>query len=153
MKKIVQSLIMVLLLIACGEDSTPEFNCPSGAQLLIGENTNHCGVMSRFSHNISSSGERYRLYLDYFPYGNMDVFLEDPSKIVEGMTYQRLEGAGFFSTQLGSYESGSITVEKLDRENMLLTISFQLKATVLDNNTRFEMSGTLIDMPLTEELN
>ena len=82
----------------------------------------------------------------------MDISLFDSVEFQEGATYSRATGAGFNSAQL-SVDSGSITIEKLDRENMTLTLSFELKATVLDNNTRFEMRGTLAELPLTEETN
>lgn len=109
--------------------------------------------MSRFGHRIRNNEEQFSLYLDYFPFGNADMGLAPGTTFEEGVTYQRDEGAGYSANHLGGINSFSITIEKVDRENQLLTLSFILDGTVLDNNTSFVMSGTLEDMPLTDELN
>ncbi|MDW3191364.1 MAG: hypothetical protein R8G66_03340 [Cytophagales bacterium] len=143
---------LTLVFTACDEDAEVA-PCESGATLLIGDNTNQCGVMSRFSHRIRNNEEQFYLYLDYFPFGNADVRLDPGTIFEEGVTYQRLEGAGYSAVHLGGINTFIITIEKVDRQNQLLTLSFMLDGTVLDNNTSFVMSGTLEDMPLTEELN
>lgn len=143
---------LILVFIGCKEEEAAE-PCLSGATLLIGDNNNRCGTMSRFSHRIRDNEEVFSLYLDYFPFGNADMSLTPGTIFEEGVTYQHLVGANYSAAHLGNINSFSITIEKVDRENQLLTLSFTLDGTVLDNNTSYVMSGTLEDMPLTDELN
>jgi hypothetical protein len=114
--------IVVLTLTGCGSEEEA-FVCESGATLLIGEGTNHCGVMSRYSHrNPNQDRESYFVYLDYFPYGNMEVRIDAGTPFQEGQTYQHAAGVSFYSAALGVINNGSLTIMEVDRTNKLLTI-------------------------------
>jgi len=146
-------IAIIFLIIACGGDEESAFECTSGATLLLGESNNQCGTMSRFSHNVRLDEETYSLFLDYPPYGNGNLVLSPRAILEEGTTYQFANGAAYSSALLGGINRFDVTILKLDRVNQTMDITFDLDATVLSNNTRFEMFGKLTDLPLTENIN
>ena len=107
---------------------------------------------SRFQHQISrENAESYYVYVDQVGV-NFEIRV-NPGKLMEqGEIYEPgfPYGAAIYSGQWGSTEFFELLVLDLDRENMLVSFAFQVRATALNSGaTKVNYDGILKDLPLT----
>lgn len=153
------TLIGLLLLSAIGcSEEEPAKTCDTNATMInkASSNSVFCMEASRFQHTIDKFNaehpETYYTYVDQVGL-NFEIRMNHWTLFTGGQEFEYAQGATIYSTQWGSIQHFDLTIERLDRENMLMDVHFTVQATSLNNGqTSINYEGFLSDLPLTAEL-
>ena len=111
----------------------------------------------RFQHTInthnSEQPETYYTYVDQVGL-NFEIRITHWTLLAEGQQFEYANGATISSGQWGSIQHFELIIDKLDRENKLMDLSFAVRATSLNTGqTSINYEGYLTGLPLTAEPN
>ena len=149
------AFLLLFAVMACNNEE-PEPSCDTNTTMINhgGGGSTFCMTASRFNHNIERFNpehrETYSTYVDLTGL-NFSISMDHWTLFEEGQQFTYGAGAAIYSGQWGSVEQFELKIVKLDRVNMLMDITFRVKATALNTGrTSIDYEGFISDMPLTQ---
>lgn len=145
----VMSLICLVLTFGCKEEEI--LNCDGGVNFVKNGSQMCAGFTYRYFLDLEENSESIYIDLSDGAFTKLTVGITSlfSGLLEEGKKYDSKNGEGPFLSgpDLGVINSASVTIVKLDRENKLLTLQFNLDAKDLGENP-FVISATFKDLEM-----
>ncbi|MFK7952856.1 MAG: hypothetical protein AB8B73_08410 [Ekhidna sp.] len=139
--------IIAFLLFSCEEE--PTFVCEQNTVFqFAGSSEKWCGRSETRQYNNDNGTERGSIFIRY-PAGNVILSYSVPESLVVGQLMSS-ESIGL-SGDIGTINEISMVVTKLDREQELMSFTFDFDYHAHTNLTHWDVIGTVTDIALSVE--